>query len=188
MEERHRRHGDEDLAFARGKNRLKGQMAFALFCLSIAVGEQPAETPIGLAVCRISQGLEPVDSDEAGADEELYFSVLGFVIGAHHPGEGIAVGDADGGQAKGIGGSHHLVWMRGAAQKRKISRYSKFCVAAYLVFHVRNSSKQAVHEPAGDSRLTLVKAFAEEPEAAAVGIFDAVIITRRLGRAVTPPF
>src|SRR6202030_1228033 len=51
-----------------------------------------------------------------------------------------------------------------------------------------HSRKQAVHEPARCRRLAPIKAFAEQPEAVAGGILDEIVVARRLGLAVPPPF
>ena len=126
-------------------------MAFAFLGLEIAGGEEAAEPAVSRAVGRISQHLEAVDRDQAGADDELDGPVLGFVIGAHHAGKGVAVGDADGEAAKLIGGGDHLVRMRGAAQEGKVSRYSQFGIRTHLQSHANkftqtsHSRKQAIH-------------------------------------------
>ena len=113
-----RRQGDEYLAFARGEDLLEGQMAFAFLGLEIALRQKPAETAISLAIRGIGENLETIDGDEARADEELdAFSFFPFVIGAHHAGKRVAVGNADGGKPKFRGGRDHLLRMRGAAQE-----------------------------------------------------------------------
>ena len=74
-------------------------MAFAFLGLEIALGQKLAEPPISLPIGRIGQHLETIDGDEPRADDELdVFSFFPFVVGAHHAGKAVAVGDADGGE------------------------------------------------------------------------------------------
>ena len=99
-EKRQRRQRDKNLAFAGGENFFEGQMAFAFLGLEIARREEAAEPAISGAIGRIGQHLETIDRHEPRADEELYFSFFRFVIGAHHAGKRVAVGDADGGKTQ----------------------------------------------------------------------------------------
>ena len=141
-----RRYRNEHLTFARGENVLKGQVAFAFLGFEIARGDEAAKPAIGSAIGRISQRLEAIDRHQAGADEKLYLPVFCFVIGAHHAGKGIAVGDADGGQLKLIGGRHDFLRMRGAAQKGKIRGYGQFGIRAHVFSHTQQHSReQATH-------------------------------------------
>jgi hypothetical protein len=149
-------------------------MAFAFLGGEIAGGEQAAEPAVSGAVGRIGEHLETVGRDEAGADHELDVAVLGFVIGAHHAGERIAVGDADGDLAKLVGGLDHLPRMRRAAQKREVGGHCQFGVRAHLLSHAKKrtqttrSRKQSMHEPARRNGLALVQSLAVEPEAVTV--------------------
>jgi len=72
------------------------------------------------------------------ADEQLYFSLFGFVIGAHHAGKGIAVGDADGDKPKFIGGRDHLLRVRGAAQEGKVGGYGELGIGGHRYSHANN--------------------------------------------------
>ena len=71
---------------------------------AFAPGEQPAQPAIGGAVARIDQDVRrAVDEDEARADQKFRlvpdFGIFQFGIGAHHAGQRVVVGDADGGKA-----------------------------------------------------------------------------------------
>ena len=107
-------------------------MTFAFLGLEVALRQKLAEPSIRLAIGRIGQHLETVDGDEPRADEQLYGSVFGFVIGAHHAGKAVAVGDADGGEFQLIGARDHLARMRGAAQKGKVGGDGEFGIGAHL--------------------------------------------------------
>jgi hypothetical protein len=170
--QRQRRQRDKNLAFAGTQNLLEGQMAFAFVGLEIGFGQESAKPSVGLPIGRVGQHLETVDGDQPRADEKFYVSVLGFVIGAHHAGKAVAVGDADGGEAERIGRRHHLSGMRGAAQEGKVGGDGELGIGA----HRSHSRKQAVHEPARRCRFPAVKAFAVEPEAMTLAVFDEVVI------------
>ena len=131
--QRRRRQGNEHLPFARGENLFEGEMAFALLGFEIALGQEPAKTPIGLAIRGVGQNLEAIDRHQARADDELeVFSFLPFVIGAHHAGEAVAVGDADGGKAEFVGGRDHLLRMRSAAQEGKVGGHRQFGIGVHF--------------------------------------------------------
>ena len=131
--QRPRRQGDEHLPFARGENLFEGEMAFALLGFEIALGQEPAETSVGWAIRGIGQNLEAIDRHQTRADDELeVFSFLPFVIGAHHAGEAVAVGDADGGKAEFVGGRDHLLRMRSAAQEGKVGGHRQFGIGVHF--------------------------------------------------------
>ncbi len=175
-----RRYRNKYLSFTGGENVREGQVAFAFLGLEIARGDETAEPAIGGAIGRIGQRLESVDRHQAGADKKLYPAVFRFVIGAHHAGKRVAVGDADGGQLQFIGGRHHFLRMRGAAQEGKVCRHGQFGIRTHLSSHTKNSRKQTLHEPARGNRLALVETFAVEPETVTVRVLDEVIVARRL--------
>ena len=141
-----RRYCNEHLAFARGENVFEGQVALAFLGFAIARGDEAAKPAIGGAIGRIGQRLEAVDRHQAGADEKLYLSVFCFVIGAHHAGKRIAVGDADGGQSKLIGGRHYFLRMRGAAQKGKICGYGQFGIRAHVFSRTKTHPNKPLRE------------------------------------------
>ena len=107
-------------------------MAFAFLGLEIAFRQKLAKPSIRLTIGRIGQHFEAVDGNEPRAHKQLYGSVFGFVIGAHHAGKAVAVGDADGGEFQLIGARDHLTWMRGAAQKGKVGGDGEFGISAHL--------------------------------------------------------
>ena len=84
-------------------------MAFAFLRFEITLGQQLAEPAISLAIRGIGEGLETIDGEEAGADDELeVFFLFPFFIGADHAGKRIAVGNADSAKAECAGGGDHL--------------------------------------------------------------------------------
>jgi len=97
-EQHQRRQSNKNLTFAGIQNLLEGEVTFAFLGLEIAFGQKLAKPSISLAIGRIGQHLKTIDGDEPGADDKFYGSVLGFVIGTHHAGKAVAVGDADGGE------------------------------------------------------------------------------------------
>ena len=141
---------NKNLAFAGVQNLLEGQMTFAFLGLEIALRQKLAEPPISLAIGRIGQHLETIDGDEPRADEKLYGSVLGFVIGAHHAGKAVAVGDADGGEAERIGRRDHLARMRGAAQEGKIRGDGELGVGAHLHPPLQGEGRRAQRSRGGE--------------------------------------
>ena len=73
---------------------------------ALAAGQQLAEPAVGGAVARIDQDIRrAVDEHEPRADQEFRLEgerrVVELLVGAHHAGERVAVGDADGGNAAG---------------------------------------------------------------------------------------
>ena len=100
------RHDHQQQSLLPPQKIIEGQNAFALWCAKLSFAQQSAEAAVGGPVARISQDVgRAVDKDEAAADEQsrrldpgLSFYLLQAVIEAHHPGEGVAVGDADRGK------------------------------------------------------------------------------------------
>jgi hypothetical protein len=77
----------------------------------VAVSEQAAEAAVSFAVRRISQHFKAVDGDKPRADKKFDAAVFSLCISAHHAGERVAVGDADGGKPELAGGGDHLLRM-----------------------------------------------------------------------------
>ena len=125
---RQRQH--QQLAFGKFQQIVEPQMAFALLdprrvVAALAAGEQLAQPAIGGAVARIDQDVRrAVDEDEARADQQFRLvrdlGIFEFLLGAHHAGQRVVVGDADGGNAELAGLMHIVLRMRAAAQEREI--------------------------------------------------------------------
>ena len=105
---RQRQH--QKLAFGEFQEVIEPQMAFALLdpldiVAALAAGEQLAEPAVGGAVARIDQDVRrAVDEDEARADQKLWLvrdlGIIEFLVGAHHAGQRVVVGNADRGNAE----------------------------------------------------------------------------------------
>ena len=117
-----RRQDDEDLALGRGLDIRQDQVAVALLRPALAQGQQPGEPAIGGPVAGIAEDLRPVPGHQAGADQKPQAGLLGRDMGAHHPGQAVAVGHPDGGMAEGRGGGDQLARMRAAAQEAVVGR------------------------------------------------------------------
>ena len=100
-----RRQDDGDQAFGILRQIVEGEIAFALCRAAIAGGQQPRQALVALDIHRIGEQGITVPRLQARADEKLDPLLLrgGMLvvvipdrrIGAHHAGQGVAVGDAD---------------------------------------------------------------------------------------------
>ena len=123
-----RRDGDEDLALARGDHLLERELALAFDGAPVAGREQAAQPPVSRAVGGIADRLEAVGGagpglragDEARSRQAADLVLLGRPMRAHHAGQRIAVGDADGGEPQLRRLPDHLVRMRRPAQEREV--------------------------------------------------------------------
>ena len=105
-------------------------MALALLDLveivaALAAGEQLAQPAVGFPVARIDQDIRrAVDKDEARADQQFWLvfdvGMIELLVGPHHAGQRVVVGDADRGQTEFAGLMHIGPRIRAAAQERKI--------------------------------------------------------------------
>ena len=120
--ERLGRQDDEALPLGMGQEVLEGEAARALLGAPLAEREQAREAAIGGPVAQVAQDLGPVLRRQAGADEQPQPRLLGRDMGAHHAGQGVAVGDAHGRVAERRGGRDQLLRMRGGAQKAVVGR------------------------------------------------------------------
>jgi len=114
------RQGDQHLPFARGPDLGESDMALGLLCPPVAFRQQTAEAAIGIAVGRISEHFETVGRHQSDARQIFDLAFAGLVIGAHHAGEAVAVGDANGGKTELIGTRDHFLRMRSPAQEGEI--------------------------------------------------------------------
>jgi hypothetical protein len=63
---------------------------------AVAGSEQAAEAAVGFAIGRISEHFKAVDGDKPRTDEKFEtFFFFTLVIGAHHAGKRVAIGNAD---------------------------------------------------------------------------------------------
>ena len=111
---------------------LEHELARALRRAQISRGENPAEPAVGRAVRRIGEDIRrPVVEGEPRARNDPHAGegrlvLAGEDMGAHDFGERIPVGDPDPGEPKFGRPRHHLLGMRGSAQKREIRRRREF--------------------------------------------------------------
>jgi hypothetical protein len=117
-----RRQDGEDLALGMRQQLGQRELAGTLPGSALAEGQQAAEPGIGGPVGGKAQHLRPIARHQAGADDEAQPRLLGRHVGAHHAGQRVAVGDADGGQPQRLGRQHQLVRVRGPAQEAVVGR------------------------------------------------------------------
>ena len=123
------RHDQNELAVPMGQKIGGGQVALALFGAPLAHGEQAGQTsprlPVG-GIAKHAGGLVgEVETTTANHPLADRFSLR---PGAHHPGQGVAVSDADGRQAQRLGSQNQLGRMRRPAQKAVIGGGLQFGV------------------------------------------------------------
>jgi hypothetical protein len=135
-----------------------GQEAVALRGAAVAEGEQAGEAAPGRAVDRIGDDVGgAVGEGEAGADDETeaveaarsaivragperhdagaagglgLAHLLQRRMGAHHAGDGVAIGEAEAGEAEFDGAGDQFLRVRGAAQEGEVAGRHPFGIAA----------------------------------------------------------
>src|SRR5258708_13764761 len=115
-----------------GREVVEGELAFALRRPAVADRQQAGEPLIGVEVGGVGEERIAVGGLETGADQQLETLFPGgrkllviFLdrrIGPHDAGQGVAVGDADGGMAELQRLQGQLAWMRAAAQEAVVGR------------------------------------------------------------------
>ena len=95
--------------------------AAALRRAPLAEGEQAAEAAVGGTVARIAEEREPAGEIEPRACEQPQTGGLRCDMGAHRAGEGVAIGDTDGGEAQRRRALHQLIGVGGAAQEAEVA-------------------------------------------------------------------
>ena len=125
-----RQRQDEKLTFGEFEEVVEGEVAFALFdprdvVAALAAGEELAQPAVSRAVARIDQDIgRAVDEDETRADQELWlvfdFRIVELLVGPHHAGKRVVIGDADRGDAQFACLMHIGARIRAAAQEREI--------------------------------------------------------------------
>ena len=121
-----RRQRDQHLALGVRRHVLHMEHAAALGRAPLTEGEQAAEAAVSGAVARIAEEREPAGEVEPRAGQEpqarrLRRDSLRCDMGAHRAGEGVAVGDADGGEAERRRPLHQLLGVGGAAQEAEVA-------------------------------------------------------------------
>ena len=196
---RQRQH--QKLAFGKFQQVIEPQMAFALFdprdvVAALAAGQQLAQPAIGGAVARIDQDVgRAVDEDDARADQKFRLvrdlGIVEFLAGAHHAGQRVVVGDADGGNAELAGLMHIGARIRAAAQEREIGGDADLGIIGDGAVHA-NSPCTNQSDRRGLAflvrRFALIEPVAKDPEAQARLVLDAEIIPRRAVAVLLPPF
>ena len=126
------RQDDGQDAFGMGREVVEGEVALPLRRPAVADRQQAGEPFVGFEIGGIGEQRIAVARLEAGADQQLeslfvrdrkFFVVfLDRRIGPHHAGQGVAVGDADGGVAEADRLQRQLARVRAAAQEAVVGR------------------------------------------------------------------
>ena len=102
---------DEDLAFALGQQFLESEVTFAFNGAPIAGRKQPTEPTVGRTIGRIADCFEAIRADEPRTNEYASAIFLRCLMRADDTGQGIAIGNTDGGMSQFGSLRHHLVRM-----------------------------------------------------------------------------
>lgn len=70
--------------------------AFGLAGAALAQGEQARESGIGRSIDRIDEHARPIDQIKPAANDQPYAGGLGRLMGAHDPGQRVAIHDGEG--------------------------------------------------------------------------------------------
>ena len=104
-----------------GEEVVAAEQALALLGAALAEGEKPGQPAPGGAAFGIGENVRrAVAEHEPGAGREGEARFLGRLVGAHHAGHRVAVGDADAGKAERLALHHQLLSVRGPAQEREV--------------------------------------------------------------------
>ena len=139
-----RRQRDQHLALGVRRHVVEMEHATSLGRAPLAEGEQAAKAAVGGAVAGIAEEREPAGEVEPGACEQSQARRLRCDMGAHRAGEGVAVGDADGGEAEFRRPLHQLVGVGGAAQEAEVAHRLQLGVGGVPVIHV---ARERAHHP-----------------------------------------
>ena len=116
-----RRKHDQDLALGVTGHVVQVQHAPALGRATLTECEQAAEAAVGGTVPGIAEERGSGFGVEPRAGQQPQAGRLCSGMGAHRAGEGVAVGDADGGEAEFSRPRHQLVRVGGAAQEAEVA-------------------------------------------------------------------
>lgn len=115
-----RRQQDQHLARSMGRDVRDAETALALGRATLTERQETAEAAPGGAIGRIAEKPRAAVQVEAGAGQEAQAHLLGRCVRAHHAGDGVAVGEAERGDAECLGVGDELVRMRAAFEERKV--------------------------------------------------------------------
>src|SRR5439155_27108322 len=112
---------------------------------------------IGRAIAAIDQEVRrAVGENEARTDQEFwlvgYLGIVEFLVGPHHPGQRVLIGDADDGKTQFARLMHIGLRMRPAAQERKIRRDADFGVSH--IVHANSPCTNQLEGAASPSAVT----------------------------------
>ena len=137
-----RRHHHQQQALLPFEKIVESEMAFAFGGAQFSGAQQPAEAAIGGAVRGIGENVgRAIDEDKARANQQLgpvFLDHLHRRIGAHDAGQGVAVGNADGGKPELCRHLAQFPGMRSAAQERIIRRHRDFGIGTHAKTPCRN--------------------------------------------------
>src|SRR4029077_10587631 len=139
---------DQELALGEVEEVIQLEVAFALRdSLSVdpalAAGEELAQSAIGGAVARIDQNIRRrIHEGDARSDQQFWraldLGVFQFLVGAHHAGERVVIGNADGGKTELARLVHIGARIRAAAQEREIGSDADFGIIRDWCAHANN--------------------------------------------------
>ncbi len=108
------------------------EQAFALAGAALAQRQEPDEPPPGGAILRISENVRrAVGEHEPRAGGEGQAGVLGSLMGTHHAGDRIAVGNAEPRKAKLLGAGDQFLAVGSPAQEREIGADGQFRIGGH---------------------------------------------------------
>ena len=103
----------------------EAQLALALLRPHLAQAQQPRQPAIAVAVLRVSEQARRIGQIEPAADQRLQPRLLRRAVHPHHPGQRVAVGDADRVHAELERRQHQLDRVRRAAQEGERAGHAK---------------------------------------------------------------
>ena len=122
-----RQRQDQKLAFGKIQEVGELEVTLALFGIlaALAAGKQLAQPAVSGTVARIDENIRrTVHKNDARTDQQLWlmrdFRVIELLVGAHHAGQRVVIGDADDGKPQFAGLMHIGARIRSAAQEREI--------------------------------------------------------------------
>jgi len=103
------------------------EQTLALVGAALAQREEPGKPSPGGAILRIGEDVgRAVGKHEPGAGSKFQARFLGLLMGAHHAGDRIAIGDTKARKAELLGALHQLFAMGSAAQEREVGGDGQF--------------------------------------------------------------
>ena len=124
-----RRQGDEDLLPGRLHDISAVEPARSLWGAPASPGDQAGQAAVAFPGGGQTEQGRAVLEVEAGTGDEAQLRPAGGVVGAHHPRQGVAVGEGQGGVSQSMRPLHQFFGMGGAAQEREVAGNLEFRVA-----------------------------------------------------------